>query len=36
MTTVASLGHEHPALNQDLGRDIQVLMLMPQALDRGR
>ena len=22
MTTVASLGHEHPALNQDLGRDL--------------
>ena len=36
MTTVASLGHEHPALDQDLGRDLQVLMLTPQAFDRGR
>jgi 4-aminobutyrate aminotransferase-like enzyme len=32
MATVAALGHEHPALNQDLGRDLQVLMLTPEAL----
>ena len=36
MGTVAPLGHEHPALNQDLGRDLQVFMLTPEALDRGR
>jgi hypothetical protein len=36
MTTVAALGHEYPALNQDLGRDLQVFMLTPEALDRGR
>src|SRR5580704_5496974 len=36
MATVAAPGHEHPALNQDLSRDLQVLMLTPQALERGR
>ena len=36
MATVAPLGHEHPALDQDLGRDLQVFMLTPKALDRGR
>ena len=36
MTAVASLGHEHPALDQDLGRDFQVLMLTLQAFDGGR
>jgi hypothetical protein len=36
MTTVTASGHEHPALDKDLGRDLQVLMFTPQALDRGR
>jgi len=36
MATIAPLGHEYPALDQDLGRDLQVFMLTPEALDRGR
>jgi hypothetical protein len=32
MATVAPPGREYPALNQDLGRDLQVFMLTPEAL----
>src|SRR5580692_1740310 len=36
MATVAAPGHEHPALNQDLGRNLQALVLTLETLDRGR
>jgi hypothetical protein len=36
VSAIAPLGDEHPALNQDLGRDLEMLMLAPQTLDRCR